>query len=77
MREPLTPVAGDEVELRKPHACGGNRWRILRTGADLRVQCVECGRSLLLSRDQFAKAVRKLLRTAPRDESAGSSTPPG
>jgi hypothetical protein len=69
MREPPAPAPGDEVELRKPHACGGNRWLIVRTGADLRLQCVECGRSLLLSRDQFAKAVRKVLRTASSDDS--------
>jgi hypothetical protein len=69
MPDPPAPRAGDEVELRKPHACGANRWRIVRTGADLRVECMACGRSLLLSRDQFAKAVRKVLRTASSDDS--------
>ncbi len=59
MGEPVK--AGDEVELRKPHACGANRWRVLRTGADIRVQCTQCGRTVLLPRDQFEKAVKKRL----------------
>ena len=29
---------GDEVQMRKPHACGANHWTVTRTGADIRVQ---------------------------------------
>lgn len=54
-------VVGDEVEMRKPHACGGNRWVLVRTGADLRVKCLGCGRSLLMPRDQFNRAVRRVV----------------
>jgi len=58
----LPPIAvGDEVEMRKPHACGANRWVVVRTGADLRVKCAACGRSVLMPRDQFNKAVRKVV----------------
>jgi hypothetical protein len=57
-------AVGDEVELRKPHACGGNRWVVVRTGADLRVKCAECGRSVLLPRDQFNRAVKRVLKRA-------------
>ena len=60
--EPVVVKAGDEVELRKPHACGGKRWLVVRTGADLRLQCVQCGRYVLLPRDQFEKAVRKVVK---------------
>ena len=57
------PVAvGDEVQLRKPHACGANRWTVVRTGADLRLQCTRCGHTVLLPRDQFNRAVRSIVR---------------
>ena len=27
---------GDVVQMKKPHACGENKWEILRMGADIR-----------------------------------------
>ena len=67
---PETPpiAVGDEVEMRKPHACGANRWVVVRTGADLRLKCCQCGRSLLMPRDLFNKAVRRVVEgpEAPR-----------
>jgi len=54
------------VELRKPHACGANRWAVVRTGVDVRVRCTDCGRHVLMPRPQFEKAVRKVLRVAGR-----------
>ena len=29
----------DRVIMRKPHACGANLWRIVRTGADVKLKC--------------------------------------
>jgi len=62
MAEPPPIRLGDEVELRKPHACGANHWTVTRTGADVRVRCVQCGRAVLMPRTQFVKARRKLLK---------------
>lgn len=61
MREPLRTRVGDIVEMRKPHACGANRWVVARTGADIRLRCLNCGRTLLLERSRFVKAVRRIL----------------
>jgi hypothetical protein len=66
MPEPPAVSPGDEVEFRKPHACGGSRWLILRTGADLRVKCLQCGRSVLIPRDQFNRAVKRVLNADER-----------
>ncbi len=51
---------GDEVMLKKPHPCGESRFRITRTGADVRLLCLKCGRDLLLPRDRAEKAIRTL-----------------
>ncbi|MCC6661458.1 MAG: DUF951 domain-containing protein [Phycisphaerales bacterium] len=56
---------GDELELRKPHACGANHWLVHRVGADLRLECARCGRRLLLPRSQVEQQVRRFLARGP------------
>jgi len=61
---------GDQVEMRKPHACGANSWTIVRTGADIRIRCDQCGRAVMLPRTRFVRAVRKYIQSP-------SATPTG
>jgi hypothetical protein len=63
MRPPLPIQLGDFAEMRKPHACGANRWVVIRTGVDIRIKCDQCGRSVLMARADFEKAVRHLSRS--------------
>ncbi len=56
---------GDQVEMRKPHACGANSWTIVRTGADIRIRCDQCGRAVMLPRPRFERAVRRYLEVPP------------
>lgn len=49
---------GDNITTRKPHACGGNNWQILRVGADYKIKCVKCGRVVMLDSVDFHKAVK-------------------
>ena len=53
--------AGDWVQMRKPHACGANRWEITRTGADIKIKCLGCGRIVMLPRQDFERAAKKRL----------------
>lgn len=43
---------GDKILARKPHACGGSEWIITRTGADVKMKCLKCGKSLFFSADK-------------------------
>lgn len=52
---------GDIVTLKKGHPCGENRWEILRTGVDIKLNCQGCDRQIWLPRIQFEKRVRKIL----------------
>lgn len=52
---------GDIVELKKSHPCGSKLWRILRTGADFRIECQGCKHSLMITRVKFEKSVKKLV----------------
>lgn len=53
---------GDIVRLRKPHPCGGYEWRVLRLGADIRIQCLRCNRRVLLEQREFEFRVKTLLQ---------------
>ncbi len=55
----------DCVILKKPHPCGGHRFRIVRVGARVRLLCLECGRDLEMDRVRLEKAVRE--RIAAQD----------
>ena len=61
---PIEVAVGDQVRLRKPHPCGSYEWRVVRIGADIGLQCLRCGRRVLLDRRTFEKRVKKLVQTS-------------
>lgn len=46
---------GGIVETKKPHACGGKLWEIVRTGADIKLKCQTCGKCVFVSYDKLEK----------------------
>ncbi|GBG04092.1 DUF951 domain-containing protein [Lactobacillus rodentium] len=60
----------DVVQMKKPHACGENKWEILRLGADIRIKCMGCGHIVMMSRGDFNKRLKKLVTMAndPKNE---------
>jgi hypothetical protein len=51
----------DIVRLRKPHPCGGYEWKIVRLGADIGLECLICGRRVLLPRRKLARRIKTIL----------------
>ncbi len=51
---------GDVLTLKKKHPCGGNTWKVLRVGADLRIECITCARALMIPRSQLEKNIKKI-----------------
>jgi hypothetical protein len=51
----------DVVEMKKPHPCGQNRWKVIRVGADIRIKCLGCEHSVLLPRREFVRKMKKVL----------------
>lgn len=43
----------DVVTMKKQHPCGGNTWKIVRVGADIKLQCTTCGKYINLTRDEL------------------------
>ena len=51
----------DLIELKKPHPCGSNQFKILRIGSEVRVVCQGCGRDMVIDRIKLEKATKKIL----------------
>ncbi|NQD66987.1 DUF951 domain-containing protein [Bacillus haikouensis] len=62
--EQKTFQLNDIVEMKKPHPCGANRWKVIRMGMDIRIKCVGCGHSVMIPRKEFAKKMKKVLETS-------------
>jgi len=56
---------GEVVRMRKGHPCGGDTWSILRIGADFRIKCITCGRSVMLPRNKFERQVKEIIEQLP------------
>ena len=51
----------DLVIMRKEHPCGSNKWQIIRMGADIRIKCLNCERSILMPRTEFDRKLKKII----------------
>lgn len=51
----------DILRLRKPHPCGSYEWRVVRLGADIGLECMQCGRRVLMPRRNLARRVKAIL----------------
>ena len=59
---------GDFVEMKKPHACvvkstgkKANHWKIVRSGADIKIRCTNCDHIVLMTRNDFNQKLKKIL----------------
>ena len=53
---------GDIIITKKKHPCGGDSWQVTRTGADCKIKCLTCGRTVMLTLDSLNKAVKLINR---------------
>jgi hypothetical protein len=54
---------GDRVRMRKSHPCGSDIWEVIRIGADFRIKCIGCKRSVMLPRKKFERQVKDIIKT--------------
>ena len=52
---------GSIVEMKKVHPCGTNNWEITRVGADIKIKCTNCGRTIMIPRIEFNKKLKKVI----------------
>jgi len=51
----------DIVRMKKPHPCGSSTWKVVRLGADIRLECCQCGRRVMLSRRELSHKMKTIL----------------
>ena len=52
-------VLGEKVTTKKAHACGSSEWTVVRTGADIKLECAKCRHIVMLPLDKALRAVKK------------------
>ena len=57
----------DILKLRKLHPCGEDRWKVIRLGADIKIECLGCGRQIMLTRRKLARSVKSNLSQQERE----------
>lgn len=48
----------DVLTFKKPHPCGGHDWKVLRIGIDFKLECITCGRQIMISRLEVYKRLK-------------------
>ncbi|NLL62149.1 MAG: DUF951 domain-containing protein [Candidatus Atribacteria bacterium] len=59
---PLDLRVGDIVKLKKKHPCGGYHWEISRTGIDIGLRCLCCGRKVLVPRVKVERNIKLIIK---------------
>lgn len=59
---------GSIVVMKKAHPCGANKWEIIRVGADIKIKCLNCGRSIMLPRVEFNKKLKSVIEEDSHEE---------
>ena len=49
------------IQLKKKHPCGGDLWKVIDIGVDVRIECLGCGRVVALDRDRIMKKIKRVL----------------
>ena len=49
----------DIIQMRKPHACGEDKWQVTRLGADIKLKCTKCNHEIMMDRLELYKKMKK------------------
>lgn len=58
----------DIVEMKKAHPCGNSRFRVTRMGADIKIKCESCERTIMMPRRDFIKRMKKIVEKHKGEE---------
>ena len=54
----------DILELKKPQPCSSKstKWKVVRMGADIKIECLGCGNKVMLTRHDLNKRIKKVIK---------------
>ncbi len=50
----------DIVVTKKPHVCGSHDWKVIRFGADIKLECMGCQRQIMLAKSELDKKIKSV-----------------
>ena len=53
----------DIVQMKKPHPCGANEWKIIRVGMDVKIKCRNCSHIVMMPHETFVKRLKKIMES--------------
>ena len=53
----------DIVQMKKPHPCGANEWKVIRVGMDVKIKCNNCSHIVMMPHETFVKRLKKILES--------------
>ena len=53
---------GDVLVMKKKHPCGNDRFSVVRSGMDFKLQCEKCGHVVMIPRLKAEKNIKKVIR---------------
>lgn len=53
---------GTKIMMKKKHPCGSDRWEVIRLGADIKIKCLTCGRTIFIPRIELNKKIKKIIQ---------------
>lgn len=59
---------GDRVVMRKPHPCGSKEFEVTRTGVDVKLKCLGCGRIIMDTRESIMKKIKSVVPCGPTEK---------
>ncbi len=58
---------GSIVIMKKAHPCGENLWKVIRLGVDIKLECVKCGRTIMMDRIEFERKLKKVVEDEKKE----------
>lgn len=49
------------LEFKKNHPCGSNKWKVIKTGVDYKMECCGCGHIIMVPRIELKKKVKRVI----------------
>lgn len=49
----------DIIVTKKAHVCGSDKWKIIRTGIDYKIECQGCGRVVMIPSSELQKKIKR------------------
>ncbi len=47
------------IKTKKKHVCGSDLWKVIRTGADIKLECQGCQRIIMIPSFELDKRIKK------------------